>query len=370
MKIAVLGLRSIGGECSGGIERHVQELSTRMVALGHEVTVFCRKQYNNVGTEFKGVRLVNRPAMYSKHLEAITHTGLAVPSTLVGYDVVHFHATGPSLLSWVPRLAGVSTVVTVHGLDFLRAKWGRFASMVLRAGAWTSANSPSSTIVVSQALQSYYKQEFNCDAFYIPNGIDSPELMPLKMLARFGVDPGRYILSLGRLVPEKGIHYLLEAFRQIDTDLKLLIVGGGSHSDGYFDKLKTIAGNDSRIVFTGPLYGEEKAEAYSNAKMFVIPSDLEGMPIAMLEAMSYGCPTLSSDIPECKEVVGGLDEGLCLSFESGNVVDLKRTIEVMIRMDNLNEIGMSGREHVISSYNWDMIVDQTLDVYRSACGFL
>lgn len=362
MRIAVLGLRSIGGDCSGGIERHVQELATRMVAKGHAVTVFCRGKYNDVGSEYRGVKLVNRPAVYSKHLEAITHTALAVPSVLRGFDVVHIHATGPSLLSWAPRLFGVPTVVTVHGLDFRRAKWGGAASLVLRLGAWTSAKCPNATIVVSRVLKEYYGETYGRRAVHIPNGIDMPTSRPLEALQRFGVERGGYVLSLGRLVPEKGIHYLIPAFRALDTPLKLLIVGGASHSDGYLDTLKQLAGNDECIVFAGPLYGAEKDEAFSNARLFAIPSDLEGMPIAMLEAMSYGCPVLASDIPECAEVLGG-EEGMAgMTFQAGNVDELKKRLRDALEMD-LSPIGAAGRSLVLKEYLWDRIARQTLGVY-------
>ena len=338
-----------------------------MAALGHEVTVFCREKYNDVGAEFQGVHLVNRPAIYSKHLEAISHTGIAVPSTLTGYDVVHFHATGPSLLSWVPRLTGVSTVVTVHGLDFLRAKWGGLATMVLRAGAWTSANCPSQTIVVSNVLKDHYRKTYERETVHIPNGIEPPVQRELESLKRFELEKDGYILSLGRLVPEKGIHYLIEAFRKVDTPLKLVIVGGDSLSGGYLEQLKALARGDERVVFTGPLYGADKDESFSNAKLFSIPSDLEGMPIAMLEAMSYGCPTLSSDIPECLEVFAEKEGQIGFSFSQGDVESLKHQLEMMLGRNDLPSIGAAGKEFVLENYNWDTITEQTLSVYKDAC---
>lgn len=367
MRIAVLGLRSIGGNCAGGIERHVQELAIRMVSLGNEVTVFCRGKYNDVGDDFKGVRLINRPAIYSKHLEAITHTAFAVPSVLMKYDIVHFHATGPSLLSWMPRFVGIPTVVTVHGLDFLRAKWGGLATMVLRAGAWTSANCPSQTIVVSRVLKEYYRETYQRETVYIPNGIEAPTLRELESLKRFGLEKDGYVLSLGRLVPEKGIHYLIKAFSKLNTSLKLVIVGGDSLSGGYLKKLKRLAEGDQRIVFTGPLYGEDKDEAFSNAKLFVIPSDLEGMPIAMLEAMSYGCPTLASDIPECQEVYGGREGEIGYSFSAGSIDALSSKLELAVLDERLSSVGKAGRQHVLSSFNWDSIAKKTVAVYEQEC---
>ncbi len=180
MRIAVLGLRSIGADTSGGVERHVQELAVRMAAQGHEVTIFCRSRYNSDKLkEFQGVRLKNRPTLYSKHLEAIVHTAVVMPSVLIGYDVIHIHATGPSLLSWVPRLFGRKVVVTVHGLDFQRGKWGGFASAILRAGAWTAGKCPHETIVVSRVLQEHYRETYGVETHHIPNGVSAPEPSPL-----------------------------------------------------------------------------------------------------------------------------------------------------------------------------------------------
>ncbi|BDQ35477.1 hypothetical protein JCM14722_30190 [Pseudodesulfovibrio portus] len=181
------------------------------------------------------------------------------------------------------------------------------------------------------------------------------------------MEPGRFVLSLGRLVPEKGIHYLVEAFRNLDTDLKLAIVGEDSLSGGYLGTLKKLAGDDERIVFTGPLFDMDKDEAFSNAKFFCIPSDLEGMPIAMLEAMSYGCPTLSSDIPECLEVYSGQEGRIGYVFRQGDVADLSDKLNSLIHAGNLADTGKFGRDFVLSEYSWDDIASKTLDVYGEVC---
>lgn len=359
----MLGLRAIG-KTWGGIETHVQEISTRLAAQGHRVTVFCRGRYNEAGKTYQGVRLKNRPALYSKHLEAISHTFFCLPSVLLGYDLVHFHATGPSLLSWGPRLFGRKVVVTVHGLDFKRAKWGGPATMVLKAGAWTAGACPHRTIVVSRALRQYYKKRWNRETVYIPNGVNRPETRPLDKLGRFGLEKKGYVLSLGRLVPEKGAHYLIEAFRGLQTDLKLVVAGDVTHTGEYGKRLEQLAKDDPRIVFTGPLYGEEKDEAFSNARCFVLPSDMEGMPIVLLEAMSYGCPVLSSDIEECVSVAPKGANEVIATFCAGNVTSLAESLKRLLARDDLDEFGARGREFVLAEYDWDSIAGSTLEVYK------
>ncbi|MBU1249207.1 MAG: glycosyltransferase family 4 protein [Proteobacteria bacterium] len=373
MRIAMIGLRGIVEGVSGGIERHVRELAIRMVGLGHQVSVICRPRYETYPEpEYLGVRLIHRPAIYSKHLEAISNTALGMPAAIAAADLVHVHATGPSLLSWMPRLAGRASVVTVHGLDFQRAKWGGVASLVLRVGAWTSVHCPNRTIVVSGDLKQHYAEHYGQDTVHIPNGITEPVRRPLDGLQRFGLEKNGYILALGRLVPEKGFHYLIEAFRRIETSLKLVIAGPSSHSDEYLTRLKTLAGDDPRILFVGPLFGNDKDEAFSSAKLFVLPSDLEGMPIVLLEAMAYGCPVLTSDIPPCIETFNDgeayppLTGRLGYRFQAGNVDSLSSSLSVMLARDDLAGMGLRARTFALGRYDWDTITSQTIEVYQSA----
>ncbi|MGE4291128.1 MAG: glycosyltransferase family 4 protein [Desulfovibrio sp.] len=382
MRLAFLGLRGIAEGVSGGIERHVRELALRMAAQGHEVTVFCRARYEtHPDTFFRGVRLIKLPALSSKHLEAISHTALCQPFVLFGYDVVHFHATGPSLLSWLPRLTGRTVAVTVHGLDWRRAKWGKLASLVLRAGAWTSAHCPQTTIVVSRELQRHYQAVYGRETVYIPNGVNPPTLRPLERLRRFGLEERGYLLSLGRIVPEKGLHDLVTAFRAWDTDLKLVLAGDPGHAEAYAARLRGLAGDDPRIVFTGALYGADKDEVFSNARLFCLPSELEGMPIALLEAMSYGCACLVSDIPECLEVVRpqsapqdvhedalASQEPLALVHVAKDASDLGRALRALPGEDALARMGARARKHVLACYDWDGITARTLSTYHAALG--
>lgn len=364
----MLGLRAIG-QGSGGVEKAVEEISTRLAGRGHDVTVFCRARYNRRGLDhFQGVRLVNLPAIYTKHLEAATHSFLAALRALRGFDIVHFHAIGPSMFSWLPRLTGQRVVATVHALDWRREKWSGFAKFALRLGARAATTFPQRTIVVSRTIQQLLKDRFGRDTTYIPNGVTPGVRRPINNLARFGLKGNDYILYLGRLVPEKGCHLLIRAFREMNTDRKLLIAGDESHSDRYAAELHELARGDSRIVFAGALYGEDKDEAFSNASLFVLPSTLEGMPIVLLEAMSYGTPVLCSDIPENMEVVRPApDDALYADlFRSGSSDDLLARMNAAIQPGTvLAERADNAQAYVRRSFSWDAITDEIEALYAS-----
>lgn len=230
---------------------------------------------------------------------------------------------------------------------------------------------PHETIVVSEKLQRYYSEKFHRATWYIPNGVNAPSRCGLDVLGdKFGLKEKGYLLSLGRLTSEKGVHYLIPAFRRLETPLKLVIAGEQLLGNEYLKHLRELAGDDPRIVFTGALYGREKDEAFSNAIGFVLPSELEGMPIVMLEAMSYGCPVLSSDITECAEVSEtarkekGID--LCHFFRSCDVEDLLRGLQKLLDDPERTAMGEQARDYVLARYNWDGLVEETLRVYSHA----
>ncbi|OGV43818.1 MAG: hypothetical protein A2X46_08845 [Lentisphaerae bacterium GWF2_57_35] len=352
-----------------GVERAVEEISVRLAARGHEVSVVCRGRYNLGGENlYRGVRLKNLPAIYTKHLEAISHTALGAVEAMRGYDIVHFHATGPCLFSFLPRCSGRGVVATVHGLDWQREKWKGFAKMVLKAGAWASGRFPHRTIVVSRVLRQYYADAYGRPTTYIPNGIAPVVKKPLDRLGRFGVRPDHYILFLSRLVPEKGCHLLIRAFQKVQTDMKLLMVGGGSYTANYVESLRKMAASDPRIIFAGALYGDDKAEAFSNARFMVLPSTLEGMPIVLLEAMNYECPVLCSNIPANLDVVeaGGGQSSYAQTFECGSENDLVQQLKSMVESDfSLKETAARARQYVAREYSWDRVTDLTEEVYFS-----
>lgn len=379
LRIAMLGLRGIDESIVGGVERHVRELAVRMAARGHDVTVFCRAGYQPAEkSDEEGVRLKVRPAIRSKHLEAVSHTLACMPEVMLprscgGYDIVHIHAAGPALFACLPRLCGRRVVVTLHGLDFLRAKWGKLASLVLRLGAWSALRFSSELIVVSRTLQEYCRAQGRPNAHWLPNGVSAAsatEQNNISVLERYGLAPGGYVLSLGRLVPEKGIHYLIQAFRQLDTPLRLAIAGEGLLDDSYASDLRKAAQGDDRIVFTGALYGKEKEAAFRNARLFVLPSELEGMPITLLEVLSCGCPSLASNIPECEEIRQQAAEqgveNLFDVFASKDVTHLRQCLSRMLESPDLAQAGLRAKDYVLARYNWDNIADATLAVYAQA----
>ncbi len=274
MKIAMIGHKRIPSR-EGGVEIVVDELSTRMAALGHEVVAFNRSGYHVSGKEFdekrgkvyNGVRLITVPTFKSSKLNAITYSFLATLMALTGhYDVIHYHAEGPCTMLFIPKLFGIRVVATIHGLDWQRAKWGNFASKVLKLGEKMAARYADEVIVLSKDMKNYFRKVYKRETVYIPNGITNPVYRePGIIKERFGLEKDGYILFLARLVPEKGIHYLIKAFQKINTEKKLVIAGGNSHATEYVEKIRRMAVKDSRIIFTGFVQGKELEELYSNA---------------------------------------------------------------------------------------------------------
>lgn len=370
MKIAFIGLRAIGSAAAGGIEKAVEELSVRLVSLGHDVTVFTRARYDTqTAGEFRGVRLRKLPAIYTKHLEAISNTVVAVLHSLRGYDVVHVNATGPALLAFVPRLFGTKVVVTVHGLDWKREKWGGFAKLWLRLGAWAAAAFPDRTTVVSRTLLEHYGGRNARDVVYIPNGVTPPDAAAFRDTPNpLGLQAGGYVLFLSRLVPEKGCHTLIEAFRDLATDRKLVIVGPPSHSEEYAAELRRLAAGDARVIFAGARFGAEKDALFRDAHVFVLPSTIEGMALVLLEAMSFGKGCLCSDIPENLEVIepsGPASGRVAATFAVDDVADLRERLAALLQDPaRVAELGRRARDHVATNFDWDRVVRQYESVYR------
>ena len=365
LRIAMVGLRGIPATY-GGVERAVEELSANLASRGHRVTVFARRGYCDTRTQFhRGVEVVHLGQINTKHLEAISHTAWAVAVALHSrrFDVVHFHATGPSLLAFVPRLMGVPTVATVQGLDWRREKWGPFARFVLRIAARTSAIFPCKTIVVSHELERHFREDFDADAVYIPNGVEQSltETVPVE-----GFEPERFVLFLGRLVPEKHVHTLIEAYRHVDTDLPLVIAGPSSHSPRYVERLEQLAAEDPRVHLVGPRYGGEKAWLMRQALAFVQPSSVEGLPIALLEALEAGRFPIVSDIPENLEVVTVGDERVGVQVPVGDVEALGIAIQQSIERADHGPLGQRVSEHVRGEYDWGRIAEATERVYQEA----
>ena len=356
----------------GGVEIVVEELAVRMAALGHDVTCYNRGGHHVSGAEFdavarktyQGVRMKTVPTLDKKGLAAATSSFFAALScSFSNADVVHIHAEGPAFMCWLPKLFGKKVVVTVHGLDWQREKWKRgFGSRYIRAGEKMAVRFADEIIVLSRNVQIYFQETYGRDTVWIPNGVTRPEIaVPQQIRERFGLKKDDYFLFLGRLVPEKGIHYLLEAYREVNTGKKLVIAGGVSDSGEYADELLAQTKGDDRVVFTGFVQGQCLAELYSNAYLYVLPSDVEGMPLSLLEAMSYGNCCVVSDIPECTEVV----EDKTVVFPRGNVAALTAALQNLCnspaRVDAYKEIS---REYICKKYNWDDVVKKTIQLYR------
>lgn len=376
MKIAFIGHKRIPSR-EGGIEIVMEELSTRMAAQGHQVVVYNRKGHNVAGAEFdnesnrenrpytyKGVKVIPVTTIDAKGMAALTSSFFATLKAIKARpDVIHYHAEGPCVMLRLAHWFGIRTVATIHGLDWQRAKWGRFASWYLKFGERTAARCADEVIVLSRNMQRYFRDTYGRETRFIPNGIERNEPVRADIIVRrYGLEKDGYILFLGRIVPEKGVHYLIEAFKRLDTDKKLVIAGGASDSSEYYEQIQSAAAGDPRIILTGFVEGRMLRELYSNAYMYVLPSDLEGMPMSLLEAMSYGCCCLVSDIPECTEVV----EGHAVVFRHGDVDDLGRQLSMLVA-DRERVVAMREQAagYICSKYSWESVTDQTLRLYTS-----
>jgi len=370
MKIAMIGHKRIPSR-EGGIEIVVGELSERMVQRGHAVTVYNRKSEHIAGKaynedrqkEWNGVRLQWVRTPNSAKLNAIVYSFRATLRALFGgYDVLHFHAEGPAAMVLLAKLFGKKCVVTIHGLDWQRAKWGGFAEKFLRFGEKVAAKHADAVIVLSENVKRYFWDTYRRDTVFIPNGIEKPQPEAAELIKeKYALEKDGYLLFLGRLVPEKGIHYLIEAFRRLDTDKKLVIAGGASHTSEYEKYLKEIALGDKRIIFTGFVQGKELGELYSNAYLYCLPSDLEGMPVSLLEAMSYGCCCVTSDIAECTEVC----EDKAVSFAKGDADSLRETLQTLLGDEaTVREYQRGAQAYILQKYNWDSVCDSTLALYK------
>ncbi|MBO4458936.1 MAG: glycosyltransferase family 4 protein [Butyrivibrio sp.] len=355
----------------GGVEVVVTELSVRMAKLGHNVTCYNRKGHHVAGEEydsfagdtFNGVRLINVPTINRKGFAAATSSVIgAIKAAFGKYDVVHFHAEGPCAAMGITKLMGKRCIATIHGLDHMRQKWSRFASAYIMMGEKAAVKHADEIIVLSKNVQKYFMDKYGRETVYIPNGVTRPVItMPHKIKSAYGLEKDDYILYLGRLVPEKGLEYLIKAFMELDTDKKLVVAGSSSDTHEYVDRVHELAKNDDRIIFTGFVQGTELSELLSNSYVYVIPSDLEGMPLTLLEAMSYGNCCLTSDIPECIEVC----RDKAVSFRRGDIEDLREKLGTLIKDKNMvDKYRAEATQYVCERYDWDRIVENTLKLYR------
>ena len=369
LKIAMIGHKRIPSR-EGGVEIVVDELSTRLVKMGCRVDAYNRYGKHTAGKKFdqrrgkyyNGIRLITIPTPKSSSLNAIVYSFFAAVRALFGrYDVIHFHAEGPCIMLLIPKLFGIRIVATIHGLDWQRSKWGNFASRMLKLGEKIAARYADEVIVLSRNMQEYFSENYGRQTHYIPNGIIRPQIRKAELIReRYGLEKDGYILFLARIVPEKGLHYLIEAFYQLKTDKKLVIAGGSSHSQAYMEQIREMASKDERIIMTDFVHGQCLEELYSNAYLFVLPSDVEGMALTLLEAMSFGNCCLVSDIKENTEVV----EEHAVTFRKGDVKDLKQKLcGLLDAPEQVEAIRRESQDFICSKYNWDDVVAETLKLY-------
>ena len=369
MKIAMIGHKRIPSR-EGGVKVVVEELATRLVKKGYQVDVYNRKGKNvqdkNADKdkkklkEYKGVKIITIPTINKKGIDALLYSFFASIKSLFGkYDVLHYHAEGSCAMLWIPHLFKKKIVVTIHGLDWQRSKWGGFATKYIKFGEKLAVKYADKIIVLSKGVQKYFKDTYNRDTVFIPNGVNKPEMREADIIKeKYGLEKDNYILFLARIVPEKGLHYLIDAFKQIDTDKKLVIAGGARHTNDYLEKIKKMASEDKRIIMTGFVQGQELEELFSNCYLYCLPSDVEGMPLSLLEAMSYGCTCLVSDIEENVQVTGEYAN----TFKKSSIADLKEVLYNMLNTERRRKEEIS--DYVLDKYNWHSVVEETEKLYK------
>lgn len=371
MKIAFIGQKGIPVTKPGGVERHVEELATRLAERGHEVSAYVRNNYNDRRMkQYGGVKLVHLPSIGTKHLDAISHTFFAVLHALFcNYDVIHFHSIGPAFLSFIIKIFKPKTVLiaTYHSQDYFHQKWNGFARRCLRLAEYVTCKIPDKTIAVSQSLGNFVKSKFHREVVVIPNGFSVLETEAAGKLKQWGLVKNEYIISVSRLVRHKGIHHLIEAYKNLyDQNLhrgkKLVIVGDGSYTDEYVKFLRHLASGNKSIIFTGAQSGKALSQLFSHAYLFVQPSESEGLSIALLEAQGHGKTALVSGIPENLEAIGSNG----FAFRSGDAKDLQDKLgKLLCEPALVYETGKLAKMEVSKKYDWEKITTQTESLYKS-----
>lgn len=365
MRIAIIGSKGIPCR-DGGVERHVEELALRLTRLGQEVLVYARKDYTRKTVKnYHGVRIIYAPCLPTKNFGAISHTFFSLLHVLFQkVDIIHIHSVGPSLLAFIPKIFKRKTkvIATFHSRDRFNAKWGRIARFFLALGEKAAIKFPHATITVSKILYNYCRNQYKqSNLFYIPNGAPLTASPRAKTIKKWGLAENNYILTVSRLIPLKGIHYLIRAFLSLPLNKKLVIAGDyPKENQAYYIYLKQLCRDNPKIIFTGYQHGKALAELFANCYLYVSASEVEGLSLSLLEAMAAGRCTLVSDIPENKEAIG--EAGY--TFKNKSFVDLAQKIlflhnhpELVLKNGNL------ARLRVKNFYNWSKIARQTLRLY-------
>lgn len=363
----MIGQKGIFVTHDGGIETHVENLSKTLAEMGHEVFVYSRKHYTprklKSESGVKGLKLIFSPSLNTKYFDAISHTFTSTIHALFQkYDVIHYHGVGPSVLSFIPRLLKwrAKTIVTFHSQDRYHKKWGKVAARFLQLGEWTACRFPNHTIAVSKTIKRLCKMEYGKEVSYIPNGVKIWEVQGSNKIKKWDLEPDQYILSVARFIRHKGLHWLIKAYHKLQTDKKLVLVGESPYPSKYKDYLVNLAKGDDNIIFTGYQMGKYLDQLFTNAYMYVHPSEAEGLAITILEAMSYGKTVLISDIPENLEAMG--DYGRY--FKTGNVNDLYLKMKDLLNdSEYVKSTGQQAKKFVKKEYAWDKITKEIIKLY-------
>ncbi|HBZ06419.1 glycosyltransferase family 4 protein [Massilia haematophila] len=368
ISVMVLGLRGFP-QVQGGVETHAEHLYTELARMGCEVEVVVRGSYQPASNPdvWKGIRFTRLWAPRQRALEAIAHTFAGV--LLAAWrrpDVLHIHAIGPALFTPLARLLGLRVVVTHHGPDYDRQKWGRAARFVLRLGERFGMGWSSERIVISKLIRSLVRDKYQRGSTFIPNGVELPDSPPgTQAMQTFDLQPGRYVLLVSRLVPEKRHLDLIEAFALAEVNgWKLVLVGAADHPDEYMRRVLRAARQTPNVVCTGFQSGPGLRELYAHAGLFVLPSSHEGLPIALLEALSHGLPAIASDIPANREL-GHLGVEF---YPVGDVRSLAGRMRARMLRERSVAEAAAVQQRVAESYCWKHIASETRAVYARILG--
>jgi glycosyltransferase involved in cell wall biosynthesis len=374
MRIAMIGQKGIPAR-DGGVERHVHDLAVRLSEKGYDITVYNRAWYaKSNATSFGEIKIVTIKTLHTKHLDTIIHTFLSTLHAIRHkHDIIHYHGVGPSLLSWIPRVFAphIKVVTTFHSMDRKHEKWNWFAKLMLRLGEYTACTFSHTLLAVSPTIEQYARDVYDTKAIMIPNAVNiTPPLYEAKHISEWGLEPGNYVLMVSRLIPHKGAHYLVDAWKELTRekaeivqDTKLVIVGDGYYTDTYVKNLKEKAGTNPNIIFTGFQTGDTLKALFSMARFQVHPSDNEGLPICVLEGMSFALPVVLSNIPEHRDLNGDSHS----LFQYGSVSSLKKRLENFLTLppETLAQKGKQNLETIQTTYNWNKIMNEIMEVYDS-----
>lgn len=362
MRIAYIAVKGI--PMSGGIEKYTDLLAQKLTMYGHEVTVYTTKHYGNKSSKMNGYTIRAVPSLKNKNLEKITVVfSASVDQIFHKYDIVHYHALGPSIFAFMARIMRRKVVIQSHGIEYERSRWGKFGASILKLLEKLSYNMGNELTVVSKPLKRYFLKQYGKETVFIPTAVEMPQQnkASVKSLEKYNIRPGEYYLFISRLVREKGAHYLIDAFKRLKTNKKLVIAGALNQSDNYHKSLIGQAHDDDRIIFTGEVLGGDKDALFTGAYAFCLPSELEGMSIALLEAMSYRKVCIVSDIPENVDVA----QGRSVLFKTKNTGSLLEALEKveLFSAEQAAEIQNLAYEYVKENHSFDSIARQIEKLY-------